>query len=494
MRNLLLLFSAIVLTPGGPAPQASSQSPQPATSIVESYTRARAIVEAAIAAHGGPSALSALDKSRVVLEGPYLYRYQSRRVSPPYDQDTDRVELLIDLPNRVLQNRWFAYPGGARRHTGFITDGPKGFSVNFRNGTHSTSAYPPAATQTGNLYYLPHYVLRDLSSRWSALTWLGRMRLHNGDEVDVVTGATASGPGTVTAAFDPRTHLLRATLSPSTDLLDGTVASETHYVDYRTLNGVFVPTRRVSYLNGVVTRDLTYQVVEPGYNIPTSALVPPAGSVDITEVPPVPLVQPLAAGVWAVGGGTSALVVAFNDHVLVVDAPSNSANIITQIGTLAPGKPIRYVVPTHHHDDHSSGVRQFVAAGATIVTTERDRTFMERVARANTVRVETLSTGSRVFTDGTRTVEIHNIGPGPHAEDMLVAWIPEEGILYQADLIEGPVGGVLAASANNETTMHFASWLKLRNWPVKVFAGSHGSLPSPAAFDALIKAPIIPLR
>ena len=186
--------------------------------------------------------------------------------------------------------------------------------------------------------------------------------------------------------------------------------------------------------------------------------------------------------------------VAFSDHVLVVDAPSSAATIIDHVTTLAPGKPIRYVVPTHHHDDHASGVGRFVAAGATVVTTAAARTLMERLAWTDSAPMEVLTTDLRIFTDGRRTVEIHNIGSGPHAEDMLVAWIPEEGILFQADLIEGPIGGILGPGANNETTMHFAAWLKGKNWPVEVYAGSHGPLPSPEAFEALITTPIMPLR
>lgn len=491
MRVPLLLTMTLTVA-AVPAFQ-STQTPAPASSaLVDSYTRAAAIVDAAVAAHGGTSALTGLDKSRIVLDGNRLHRYQGRRPDPPYDQESDRLELLIDLPNaQLVQTRWTGFPGGIRRHSAFITDGPRGFFVDFRTGRHSVSSYPAASTQTGNLYYLPQYVVRDLQSQRNALRYLGRMRLQTGEDVDVVTGATSSGPGTVTAAFDPTTRLLRATLSPTTDTFDGDVTSEIQFVDYRTVNGVLVPRRRVSYLGDLVVRDLTLVEVEPGHQMPASALVPPAASVPAANRPSTP--TQLAPGVWTVGG-VSALVVAFNDHVMVVDAPTASSNIISQIKTLAPGKPIRYVAPTHHHDDHSGGVRHFVAAGATVITTAGNRAYLERMARSVAPPMEVLTSDRRVFSDGRRTVELHNIGAGPHAQDMLVAWIPEEGILFQADLIDSDTDGWLGPGANNETTMHFAAWLKGKNWPVKVFAGAHGSLASPEAFDALIKMPIKPLR
>jgi len=77
---------------------------------------------------------------------------------------------------------------------------------------------------------------------------------------------------------------------------------------------------------------------------------------------------------------------------------------------------------------------------------------------------------------------------------MLVAWIPEEGILFQADLISMAADGVVRPGANNDTTMHFAGWVKKQNWNVKMFSGAHASVPSPAVFEELIKQSLLPAR
>jgi glyoxylase-like metal-dependent hydrolase (beta-lactamase superfamily II) len=242
--------------------------------------------------------------------------------------------------------------------------------------------------------------------------------------------------------------------------------------------------------------------------MPDSLAAPPASFTAAAPNPTIPPVRTLAPGVWSVGGGgMNTLVVAFTDHVLVVDAPGfGTPQTMARIDSLAPGKPVRYVVPTHHHDDHAGGVRHYAAANAVIVTTPGNRAYLERMARARptlagdpplpaprTPRVETIAGGKRVFTDGTRTVELHDIGAGPHAAEMLVAWLPEEGILFQADLIDVGASGALLPGTNNETTVHFAEWLRARGWPVRVFAGSHGFLDSPAAFEELLRQPITPL-
>jgi hypothetical protein len=95
-----------------------------------------------------------------------------------------------------------------------------------------------------------------------------------------------------------------------------------------------------------------------------------------------------------------------------------------------------------------------------------------------------------VFADGTRSLEIHQIA-SPHAQEMLVAWIPAEGILFQADLIEAPAGMALPGS-NAPTTTHLASVIREKGWDVRVFAGSHSTLGSPQVFAEIVGFPIIP--
>ena len=95
--------------------------------------------------------------------------------------------------------------------------------------------------------------------------------------------------------------------------------------------------------------------------------------------PPPPAVSKIADDVYMLqglaGGTHNILFVAFNDHVLVLEAPeqifygSNSVQALAKIKETVPGKPIKYLVLTHHHADHAGGFREYVAEGATIVTT-----------------------------------------------------------------------------------------------------------------------------
>src|SRR5262249_56097115 len=101
------------------------------------------------------------------------------------------------------------------------------------------------------------------------------------------------------------------------------------------------------------------------------------------------------------------------------------------------------------------GRRRWIGQGATIVTTPSNKAFVENLAAAeHTIRPDGLSrtprkptieifSGKRVFSQGTRTVEIYDVGPNPHVEEMAVAYLPREKTLFVADLFSIPAQGPL---------------------------------------------------
>jgi len=152
-------------------------------------------------------------------------------------------------------------------------------------------------------------------------------------------------------------------------------------------------------------------------------------------------------------GSYDSLVVEFSEHIMMLEAGQSQARAqayVDEIKRQFPGKPIRYVMVTHPHSDHTGGLPVLVAEGATIIAHANAREFLERAlntprtllddALARTPRravVEPVH-DMRSFSDGTRTVEFYHIFPAPHSDSLIVAYFPEEKILFQGDFSVNP--------------------------------------------------------
>jgi glyoxylase-like metal-dependent hydrolase (beta-lactamase superfamily II) len=147
-------------------------------------------------------------------------------------------------------------------------------------------------------------------------------------------------------------------------------------------------------------------------------------------------------------GSYDSLVVEFKDYVMVLEAgqpEARSLAYIAEVKKMYPSKPLRYVWNSHPHADHTGGLPAFVAEGVTIVTHQNNKEFFERALNTprtllndslaknpKKVKIETVG-AKKVYSDGTRTVEIHHIYPTPHSNGITIAFIPKEKILFQAD-------------------------------------------------------------
>ncbi len=503
MPSAARLLAALLLPTAAAAAQEA-----PAPSALDAHRRATAVLEGALAAHGGPEALRAARTARVTLEGWDYHRHQSRRAAAPWDSTVRRHALWVDLARgRLVQEQTRGYPGGFAYTTRFVSDSARHYNVDVRARAYSAEEYPPAETQLGNLNLLPQFFLAPVldPQALGRRQWLGERRLPGGDVVEAVLVGLPNG-GQLVLGFDPATRRLRATMGTSPDLLAGDAEVVTEWLDWRPLGGLLLPTRSVTRRGGETVAALRYLSAATGEAIPDTLLAPPAGFAPRAAAADADPVAELAPGVWTIRvAGSAALAVAFRDHVAVVDAPPRGTpELLRRLATLAPGKPVRWAVPTHHHDDHFQGVRHLAAAGATTLVTPGNVDFFRRVvaapastlaawpgAPAPDARVEVIANRRRTLTDGTRTLELHDVGPSPHADEMLVAWLPAEGVLFQADLIEAP-RGVAQRGANAETTRHLAEWIRRRGWKVRTFAGAHGTLLSPAEFDDLVAMPVLP--
>jgi glyoxylase-like metal-dependent hydrolase (beta-lactamase superfamily II) len=298
-------------------------------------------------------------------------------------------------------------------------------------------------------------------TRYQVVTWSPALKAPSGASY------------TVNGYINPQTNLVdRVETWVEHDML-GDMHVDATYSDYKDFGGVKVPGRIVQKRGGYTFFDVTVADAKANPDNLVALLTPPApagrggapggapagaaagaragGPGAAAPAPPPPSTR-LADGVYRINGAYNALAVEFDDYIVVVEAGQNVARgqaIVDEVKKVFPSKPIRYVVNSHPHSDHAGGLAPLVAEGATIVTHNNNKAFMERAFGAprtlvgdalarNRRKPKVEGVGAkRVFRDDNHSLELHYITDTDiekvHSDGILVAYLPKEKILFQAD-------------------------------------------------------------
>jgi len=228
----------------------------------------------------------------------------------------------------------------------------------------------------------------------------------------------------------------------------GDMLVQTLYTDYKDFGNIKFPAKIVQDQGGHPLFDLSVTSVKPNPG-PLALNVPDA--VRGAQIPPVKVESvKLGDGAWWLGGGTHhSVVVEFKDFIVVVETPlteERAEAVLNEAKKLVPGKPIKYVVNTHHHFDHSGGLRAVVAEGIPIITNEQNKAFYEQVWKnPHTLEPDMLSKSPKKatfitvkdkyeITDGNQTLDLYLTSPNDHNGDMLIGYLPKLKVLIEADL------------------------------------------------------------
>jgi glyoxylase-like metal-dependent hydrolase (beta-lactamase superfamily II) len=191
----------------------------------------------------------------------------------------------------------------------------------------------------------------------------------------------------------------------------------------------------------------------------------------------------LAPGLWRAEGSTHhSLIVEQPDQLVVVEAPQSSARMAAVLDTLRsrfPAKRVGLVINTHHHWDHSGGLRPVIAAGIPIVTHARNAAFIRQIAAApKTVLPDEQSRRNRrptirtmedsvVIGEGISQVVVYDI-PTAHAEGIVAAYVPAARVLFAADVLNP--APVLSQPGSAE----LVAFARARGLTPARYAGAHG--------------------
>ena len=498
-RLLLALSFCLALSTAAPAQQTSKSA------TADSYRRAYQTVEEGLKALGGVEALRAAEDVWVKASGSTWARNQSLKVNAPWDQMTRDETLYADLRRGryTFENR-DPLPGGFVFGGRNVISGGQGFFVNERDRTVQplvTANLP--AIQLNFVRRLPHLLLTlALEQRAPTLRHAGQ-ETFDGRPHEVVTFASANGV-LMSLFFDSKTRLLSKYEQMVQDGVDGDVVQETIFPSYRAVERVMVPTGRQTRRGGDLIEDVKYTEVRFNTKPADTAFARPVGFEELPVFTPLPPKETkLGEGVYLFESGVNSLVVEFDTYVVVVEPAAGGRGpkpTINKAREMFPSKPVKYVVVTHHHDDHSGGARSYVASDVTVVTTAANRKYFERMTASDFTLFpddqtraprkplfEFVQNKRRVFTDGKQTLEVIDIGPSPHAEEMLVVYLPKEKLVFQGDLVNLPNSGRFMPSTVNDTTLHFFDWVTKSGLDIQRVASVHGPSTTLAELRAAVE-------
>ncbi len=392
---------------------------------------------------------------------------------------------------RIEQTRtpnFLYFQGQTPQRQVFGVDGDVAYTI-AESGTATRSAAQAASDRRVEFYHHPVSLLRaalDARATFANARTDGTLRL-----VDITIG----DDGPFTLAVDGTSGRPARIASTAAHPNLGDVVIATSFDDYADLNGLRVPQVVTTTIDRFTAAEL--RLSRPTVNGDTGDIAAPeAAQSAAVPVPAAPTVteQVIAPGVWLLAGQShhSALV-EFDDHLMLIEAPQSEARtlaVIARARELVPGKPLTELVSSHHHFDHSAGLRAAIAEGLTVITQERNVAYYEEAAtRPFTIAPDTLSKSpaaatvvavedSHVVEDRTRRVELYHIAGNPHGDTLLMAYLPAERVLIQADAFSP--GGT-----NHPYAANLLEQIRARKLRVDRLVPLHGAV---VPFAELVKA------
>jgi len=484
------------------------------------------LVRQAIAAEGGAQALRALTGLSVRGDARFWEPGQSMIAGgEPRFLGTANFTITWDLAGGMARTEWdrdqqYPPPAAKLKYTETLT--PRTGFVNDSTGNQPMSSVRIAAQLRELERASPRLLLkamdnpRDLKS--AQPQQLGNRSLP---AVSFTDGGTA-----FTIMFDPATHLPAAIRTRDDDNISGDSNYDLVLSDWVAVGGARVAKALSYQVNGVEVAKLTYGTITPNPQIAANTFAVPAAIQTAVKAPAtkdVPyqwvlrrifltrltdsdaIIYPTGGGLKLVelapnvqhvqGGTANNLIVAMKDYLIIFDAPYGELQsrwTIDAAKAKYPGKPIKYLVLTHHHMDHTGGMRTYVAEGATLLVPDQSTDYFKKaINNPHTIVPDELEKHPRplkiygvfenmTIKDETAEVRLYNIASGgetaaragtSHADGMLLGHVIKPNLIYVTDLIS-PRGGAIERS---EFTIAVGN--TMREFDVEdgvTFAGGHG--------------------
>ena len=496
MRGLWIIGLSLSLVWGAPAHAQASES--------------EAIIAELAQAYGGEARLRGIDQVEIDWVGYFHARFQSRHPEPPYDLIPTRNFFYLDyVAETGVEDRISAWAGDLTMGGRFIYTAQGAITLNTIEKTYTPggmAAMHGLASARNAIRVRQGWAwVRELIENPRADLSRGGRETLRGMEYDTFHYAE----GAVTIYLHPETGLIHALAQRGAQGMMG-IGEDTLriYDQYFLQDGIWVNRRARYYRGGMATGDYLLASLDlaPGQRpnhlaVPTDfALVEDTSGYDGSgwDIQTIAI----ADGVWLAGNGdTRILYVDTGDYWVATEAggmPSYARQAHEAMMEHMAGKPLRYVVPTHHHDDHAIAIKYYSQIGATILTT-RDKQGELQQLLARTVddigpqsgaKFEFLEAGVTSLDTGGTEYRALVYANAPHTENMVVAYVPSAAAIFQADIWIG-YGGELPRQGAGYGLRHFEHWVRERQAKGEIgriehYLAVHGSRMTKAQYDHML--------
>ncbi len=492
-----LIVFFVILTNDG-----RGQSP-----FLESNRQGLDILRKALQAHGGEAATDSLRISFKVVNTRNVTPGQSYAFGAPVDEYVLVSAFQIDRPHRKEFTSSRVPMSGFEFVNHQFMDNGKGktYFLDTRRYTESTS-YRSTFTP-----FLPQAVLSEALKAPYAVRFQGT-GTREGKPVHILT--VIRGSELVNLCIDQVSHLVCETEQIVPGHAFGAYGDGqrvTQYAEYKQVGKIQMPQKvqviNVNHVNGKVMNEFRLEDLNPDPEINATSAEIPEGTLKQEFNRKNADVQKIAEGVWMIENASMAgptypfsynvVFAEFKSFVLVVEAPWDEATtrrVMEKVRSTVPGKPLKFLVQTHHHEDHIGGLRGYIAEGVTLIASPSNEELIRRIAdapfnafpdhQARSPRKPLIDivTGKRkTVKDDRNEAWILDIGPNTHTLENLVVYFPSQKVLYQADMInegEYPM---------TDTSREFISRLKELGLSINTMIGTHGRMLDKAAVENLLR-------
>jgi len=485
------------------------------------------LIKQAVSAEGGADALRNLKRVAIIADVQHWEPEQSYVVDgEPRLLATSKIAVNWDIEHGMARTEWdrsLIYPSKGPEKYSDVIGSKSGFIVTAK-GERPMSSIRVASEQRELERTTPTLLLKALEApeRVSA----AKDQLLGKEELPAVT---FDDNGTrFTILFDRKTHLPAAIRTLDDDNLLGDATYDAVFSDWKPVGGAQVAHTLTQRLAGVDVGKIVYtsvianpamdtKIFEPSEavlknlkpaateNVPYQWVLrrinlarftdSDAINYDAATSPGLKLVEIAPNIQHAVGGTHNSLIVAMPSFLVVFDAPINewqSRWTIDAAKKKYPGKPIKYLVLTHQHNDHTGGSRTYVAEGATVVVGSPNKAYFEKVFTApHTVYADELQKSPRKanivevadqmsIKDGDDEIRLYRIS-NPHAESMMIGHVVRDNVVWVTDLYSP-----IRDKDKNAGVVAFAEALKKYDIKPVTIAGGHGGMAPPAELEGIM--------